>query len=402
MRSLSIAVLFLLVGLDKLCYAVLADTNNTVVSDNQRSYLHRSNSYDEKEKAATENIASDSSKDITSDTISGKVILKNALKKAIGGGIPGAIAGAAQVLCLMWLRTVINYQYRYGSTFLQALSHLYDNGGIPRLYSGLGFALVQAPLSRFVSTAANDGVHNLLQNLEWTKNWGPGREVIVAAVIVGLFRMLLMPIDTSKTVMQIEGEKGFAKLMSQVKKVCVYYSCISSALVTLPVITSHVYDLSSSQGKIHLLYAGSFANALSSFISHYPWFYTYNKLTSYEALHIYLPWKLGRHALIGFLSSIVSDTVANFMRVIKTTKQVLSATNVGITYAETISVILAADGVKGLFGRGLRTRIMGNALQSILFTVIWRGLAQRWQNQSMVEEQQKPEVENETDTDVDS
>ena len=33
--------------------------------------------------------------------------------------------------------------------------------------------------------------------------------------------------------------------------------------------------------------------------------------------------------------------------------------------------------MKGLFGRGLRTRILGNALQSVLFTVIWRGLAER-------------------------
>lgn len=152
-------------------------------------------------------------------TKSGKDIFRSALKKAIGGGVPGAVAGAVQVLCLMWLRTVINYQYRYGSTFYQALSHLYGSGGIPRLYSGLGFALIQAPLSRFVSTAANDGVHNLIQNLESTKHWGPGREVVVAALVVGLFRMLLMPIDTSKTVMQIEGEKGFVKLISQVKKV---------------------------------------------------------------------------------------------------------------------------------------------------------------------------------------
>ncbi len=164
-------------------------------------------------------VHSDESPTPAAATKSGKEIFRSALKKAIGGGVPGAIAGAVQVLCLMWLRTVINYQYRYGSTFYQALSHLYGSGGIPRLYSGLGFALVQAPLSRFVSTAANDGVHNLIQNLEWTKDWGPGREVVVAALVVGLFRMLLMPIDTSKTVMQIEGEKGFVRLISQVKKV---------------------------------------------------------------------------------------------------------------------------------------------------------------------------------------
>ncbi len=33
---------------------------------------------------------------------------------------------------------------------------------------------------------------------------------------------------------------------------------------------------------------------------------------------------------------------------------------------------------QGLFGRGLKTRIMGNAFQSILFTVVWRGLADNW------------------------
>jgi predicted PurR-regulated permease PerM len=147
----------------------------------------------------------------------GNDVFQNALKKAIGGGVPGAgeiqtfvlafffvlifllhhlkykrnlVAGVIQVLSLMWLRTIVNYQYRYGSNFIQSLSHLYSNGGISRLYSGLGFALVQAPISRFVSTAANDGVHNLIKNLEWTKHWGPGREVVVAAFVVGFFRMV--------------------------------------------------------------------------------------------------------------------------------------------------------------------------------------------------------------------
>lgn len=97
------------------------------------------------------------------------------------------------------------------------------------------------------------------------------------------------------------------------------------------------------QGKIHLLYAGSFANAASSFISHWPWFYIYNTLSRNEVIRLLFPWTTGRNALIGLLSSIASDTAANFMRVIKTTKQALSATNVGITYAETISVILAGE-----------------------------------------------------------
>jgi hypothetical protein len=241
---------------------------------------------------------------------------------------------------------VINYQYRYGSSFIQALTTLYGMGGIPRLYSGITFALIQAPLARFISTAANDGVGVLLQNF----NWGPGREVVVAAFVVGFFRIMLMPIDTCKTVLQIESGKGLAQLLAKVRR-----------------------------GNVHLLYAGALANAASSFIGHYPWFYMYNLLSKNDALINSIPWATGRNALIGFASSIVSDTTANFMRVIKTTKQSLGSTRSKTTYAETISLILAVDGWRGLFGRGLKTRILGNALQSILFTVVWRELSERWQ-----------------------
>jgi hypothetical protein len=51
-------------------------------------------------------------------------------------------------------------------------------------------------------------------------------------------------------------------------------------------------------------------------------------------------------------------------------------------------MVLAADGWKGLFGRGLRTRILANSLQSIVFTTIWRGLSERWANQSTTEADQ--------------
>ena len=98
----------------------------------------------------------------------------------------------------------------------------------------MSFALIQAPLSRFVSTAANDGVGELLKEFDW----GPGREVIVASFVVGFFRMLLMPIDTCKTVLQIEHKKGLAILLAKVRA-----------------------------GNIHVLYSGALANAASSFIA---------------------------------------------------------------------------------------------------------------------------------------
>ena len=86
-----------------------------------------------------------------------------ALKRALGGGISGAAAMFLQVLLLMVrvpalvtvavrgqetdqkqpLRTIMNYQYRYGSTFTGASKTLYEEGGYGRYYQGIGAALVQ-------------------------------------------------------------------------------------------------------------------------------------------------------------------------------------------------------------------------------------------------------------------
>jgi hypothetical protein len=149
-------------------------------------------------------------------------ILKKAGKIGMGGGVPGFVAGVVQVLSLMWLRTVMNYQCRYGASFLQTLRILYSEGGIPRFYRGLSFALIQAPLARFVATAANDGVETLLASLKITQTWGPGRSTVIASIIVGMWRIILMPIDTCKTVLQVDSVEGFRNLMRKVKAGKIY------------------------------------------------------------------------------------------------------------------------------------------------------------------------------------
>jgi hypothetical protein len=116
-------------------------------------------------------------------------------------------------------------------------------------------------------------------------------------------------------------------------------------------------------------------------------FYTYHLLNDSQWLQAMIPRPFLRNAGIGLIASIVSDTVVNFMRVIKTTKQSLGSKH-GVTYSEVIEIILATDGWRGLFGRGLRTRIFANALQSILFTVIWRGLAEHMKRESEEESQE--------------
>lgn len=34
--------------------------------------------------------------------------------------------------------------------------------------------------------------------------------------------------------------------------------------------------------------------------------------------------------------------------------------------------VIAKDGLIGLFGRGLKTKILANGLQGLMFTVLWR------------------------------
>lgn len=166
-------------------------------------------------------------------------------------------------------------------------------------------------------------------------------------------RKVLAPLstskDTCKTVLQVDSKEGFRNLMRRVRA-----------------------------GKIGALYQGSLAAAVSSIVGYYPWFLTFNMLSSAQWLRHVIPFQLLRNASIGFVASIVSDTVVNACRVVKTTKQSMGSKH-DMSYSEIVRMIVAADGWKALFfGRGLQARILGNALQSIVFTVIWRGLAERW------------------------
>lgn len=63
-----------------------------------------------------------------------------------------------------WIRTIMNYQYRHGTSLTAAAKTLYEEGGIPRFYQGTGWALIQGPVSRFGDTAANAGILALLQS----------------------------------------------------------------------------------------------------------------------------------------------------------------------------------------------------------------------------------------------
>jgi len=223
---------------------------------------------------------------------------------------------------------------------MHALKHLYNDGGVIRFYRGYFPALLQGPLSRFGDTAANAGMLTLWDSMESTKDLPVFLKTMSASLAAASWRICLMPIDTTKTIMQVEGVKGFPSLVQKVK----------------------------TNGP-RVLYHGSLATASATYVGHFPWFFTFNFLQEKIPQQNTELRKLGRNAICGFSASVISDTCSNSIRVIKTTKQ--TSVN-AISYPEAVREVLAKDGYVGLFGRGLKTRILANGVQGVMFAVLWK------------------------------
>lgn len=144
--------------------------------------------------------------------------LASAGRRALGGGVSGAIAGAAQVLTLMWLRTAMNYQYRHGGGLGAALRAIYAQGGVARFYEGVGFALIQNPLSRFGDTAANSGVLALFDASSAGATIPLGARTALASSVAALWRICITPLDTCKTTLQVEGRAAYGLLLRKAQR----------------------------------------------------------------------------------------------------------------------------------------------------------------------------------------
>jgi len=268
------------------------------------------------------------------------------LEKSVKSGLSGAGAMTVQVSSLMWLRTTMNYQYKFGGKMLPTIQHLYKEGGVPRFYRGIIPALMVGPLSRFGDTAANSLALHYFRENKNDKNLNDiplFLQTGSASLMAGLWRFLTIPIDTWKTAKQVHGSKGAAFLSEKYR----------------------------TQG-IPGFYQGALAASTSTAIGHYPWFLTFNYANAYLPQVKYKDdplLALSRNAAIGFLATMISDTVSNSVRVVKTYKQTHASS---ISYKNVITNILESDGVGGLFFRGLKTKIVTNGLQGIVFSVFYK------------------------------
>jgi len=172
-------------------------------------------------------------------------------------------------------------------------------------------------------------------------DWPIFVKTVFASATAASMRVLLVPLDTCKIVMQVQGAQGIPRLVAKVR--------VEGAPV---------------------LFRGAMAWSAATFVSHYPWFTVFNGLNHKLPNYSEHPKQLLRNAGIGFSASLCSDTVSNSLRVIKTVRQTSDVQSE--SYASIVRNIIKNDGMASLLGRGLHTRLLANGISGIMFSVLYK------------------------------
>lgn len=232
---------------------------------------------------------------------------------------------------------------------LEAIRLLYTQGGIGRFYQGLIPALCMMPLSKF-----GDIFSNGLAQEFFSESFPAAVVTLMAATLASTWKLLIMPADTVKTMMQVHGADGLTLLQSKVSTL-----------------------------GLSVLYDGALIASAATWVDYYPWFITHNFLVAYcvqnQILDAHLktqnPMRKNiRRALMGLISSLVSDVFSNVFYVLKTFTQT-SLEPIGSL--EAAARIIEKDGLMGLLFRGMTLKLTANALNAMLFAVVWMAIVDR-------------------------
>ena len=167
----------------------------------------------------------------------------------------------------------------------------------------------------------------------------------LGSTCAAICRIVLQPLDTLKTELQVSGAVGLTNL---------HHRC------------------STQGGPTDVFFRGATLSVLMAWAGHFPWWLTHNYLEQIAPLPAEerLALSLGRVAAIGLAASFTSDVCTNMIRVLKTRRQTVDKDE---TITEAAAAIIKEDGgVHGLLFRGLTTKLMANGLNSVIFTFMLR------------------------------
>ena len=272
--------------------------------------------------------------------------------KAFRGGLPGFAAAIVQITSLMWLRTLMNYQYKTGLSMKEAGQKLWKEGGISRFYRGIVPALALVPLARFGDTASNAGVLALLEGSRFPVAF---RTATASLATAACWRIVLMPLETLKVTLQVDGLNGLKNLVDRL-----YVGG-----------TVRNFDIEFIRQIFNVYFRGTVATIVATWLGHYPWFATRNALDVYvynfpNSAPLFI--RLLREAFVEIIASVVSDLCTNAIRVVKTVRQTSGKGKAELSYTGAFLKVINEDGLIGLF-RGLSTKTFANILNSIIFNV---------------------------------
>lgn len=254
--------------------------------------------------------------------------LTNSSEKAIKTGVTSA---CIQVSGLLWIRTINNYQYRYGTSIKDTSKILYNSGGLLRFYKGYIPAL-------FVASSCKFGELNAYYYSK-ESNFNSFERLLFIASSSSLIKLSIIPVDTLDVLLQVEGNQG-PKIL---------------------------YNKLQYHGP-KVLYYGLTPWIFNNFIGTFTWFGVHNYLDNKYKNNTMLNFNI-KNGAIGLVSSIASDIITNPFRILKVYKQ--SNMN-NLNYLSIINNIKAEKGISEFIFRGLKTRILIHGIQNICFVVLWK------------------------------
>ena len=228
-----------------------------------------------------------------------------------------ASACALQSSCLFWIKPIMKNQHVYGGSIKDTFNALRDNPDFFRFYRGFLPALLKSSIGR----TSDITIYKYVQLY-----YGQSKELssLIGGVCSSSVKVAIMPLDTISNTFQVHGKDGYKHIKGNLYRGTVAYAGVHSVNSTI-------------------------------WLLNYSYFKEHKPFTNENFNHMYT----------GLSCSLVSDLIVNPLRVIKTNKQAFSNDK---SYSELISRL------KGSFYRGLRMRLILNALNSSLFVLLWQNM----------------------------
>lgn len=253
------------------------------------------------------------------------------IRELLKDGLGGTLAMTTQISIFYWLKTTTTYQYKNGIGTFEAFSRLYNNGGVKRFYSGFIPSLLLGNTCKFGDVV-------FYKYLEKQENLSSIQKSYYASTLSTAWRINLLPLDTLDLMLQSHGKKGFNILKQKV-----------------------------IDNNLMVLYNGGIASSLNNFVGYIGWFYTYSELERYRKEKNIESQCF--NVLEGVTCAVVSDTITNPIKVLKTYRQTSPKE---YSYITSLNILIKQKGYLNIIFRGLETRLLMNCLQNSLFVILWK------------------------------